>query len=524
MYMQQVLIIFYCVNHHFENMYCLHYTDGNPTRNTVLAFTASLIAITAATLSYFIDRDDDETKVVQYYLSLQCDARGNIILDELMGDLWGDDDFLDELSMEISEDAVEVDGLTPPSGLQAIPTDSEYNTLPTLVGDNTNTSNKSRNSKKNPFGLGLHSSATSRDTYRGNTVRNGITFQEKENLMLNRGRTLGLAIDIAEVFGIPTKNIEIGASMITKYGLMTHVVHFIYEKDLAEMEEGLKQLNPDKRSIYVTPRFYVQQLHQACDQEINQVFRAHFEVNNDFSVRFMSSLSKKKDLIQNAVSAEQNIENDNRTIGKKQSILNLAVSLADIAPAKEESKMGPKYARVSGENDEVADVFDITDQMEEWMKQRNLDIDNIDHRKKFLVEINFMNEQKVNDEKFKSAKSQKDDTSIYEKMMTENDDENSDDDKNGIVGPLQTQIEMQAMKNVQSIDADLIAQTERVILKAISVSTTTRGHEPIASGTINDAIWETARGMMNDMDSMMDEDNDEDMDTMDIANTMHGEH
>ena len=123
--------------------------------------------------------------------------------------------------------------------------------------------------------------------------------------MLNRGRTLSLAIDIAEVFGIPTKNIEIGASMITKYGLMTHVVHFIYEKDLAEMEEELQAISPFNKTIFVTPRFYVSQLYQACDHEINQVFRAHFELDNDFTVKFTNSLSKKKDLIKTAIEREK---------------------------------------------------------------------------------------------------------------------------------------------------------------------------------------------------------------------------
>ena len=63
------------------------YIGGKPTSNTVLASTASLIAITTATLSYFIDRDVDETKVVQYYLSVHCHKRGSMVLDDLMGDL-----------------------------------------------------------------------------------------------------------------------------------------------------------------------------------------------------------------------------------------------------------------------------------------------------------------------------------------------------------------------------------------------------------------------------------------------------
>ena len=75
--------------------------------------------------------------------------------------------------------------------------------------------------------------------------KNGITEEEKKNLLDNRGRTQALGENIAEVYGIPTKNIEVGQSMITKYGIITHIVHYVYDEDLEMMEEELLSDNSD---------------------------------------------------------------------------------------------------------------------------------------------------------------------------------------------------------------------------------------------------------------------------------------
>ena len=145
---------------------------------------------------------------------------------------------------------------------------------------------------------------------------------------------------------VPTKNIEIGASMITKYGLMTHVFHFLYERDLAEMEDELIRQSPDREdSISVTPRFYLQQLYAVMEAEMNEVFRAHFSLNDHFSVKFVKSLSSKK------------------------------------------KGMNTKYSSVKDSGDDIADDADIAEHIEMWMKQRNLDYDDIADRQKFFDDL-----------------------------------------------------------------------------------------------------------------------------------------
>merc|ERR1719216_311725 len=61
---------------------------------------------------------------------------------------------------------------------------------------------------------------------------NAITEIEKLKFINNRGRTAALAQSLAECYGISPKNIEIGNSTIGKYGVSTHVVHYVYEEDL----------------------------------------------------------------------------------------------------------------------------------------------------------------------------------------------------------------------------------------------------------------------------------------------------
>ena len=47
--------------------------------------------------------------------------------------------------------------------------------------------------------------------------------------------------------------------MLTKYGIKTHIVHYVYDYDLKIMEEEMKETN-NKDQINVTPQFYASEL------------------------------------------------------------------------------------------------------------------------------------------------------------------------------------------------------------------------------------------------------------------------
>ena len=139
-----------------------------------MAFTASLLAVAAATLSYFVERDADETKVIQYYLSTQCYARGKVVLDEIM-DLWGSGDFFKDLEstatgqpLEGNADDVDTDGhdgesvdAPTPNSLRPISTNSVI-----LDYDKHDETEK-------------HLTKMSLAPQKGTTVRNGITLKKK---------------------------------------------------------------------------------------------------------------------------------------------------------------------------------------------------------------------------------------------------------------------------------------------------------------------------------------------------------
>ena len=90
---------------------------------------------------------------------------------------------------------------------------------------------------------------------------------------MKRGLTKTFARHISEVFGIPQKNIEVGYSMINKHGLVTHIVHYVYESDLSVMDEEIRSDNKGNLSHRISAAFFVKQLYSTFEKEINNVFR-----------------------------------------------------------------------------------------------------------------------------------------------------------------------------------------------------------------------------------------------------------
>ena len=217
-------------------LYAYHLTQLTP--NTALALSASILSITAAVLSYWIERDAADTKVVEYYLVTECSSRTNTIKSTITN----------------------IGGIEEEKSAKII----------SNLGDTENKANAAFLAAKT------------------------ITEEEKENLLNNRGRTEGLGFEICEVFGIAPKNLEVGYSMLTKYGIITHIVHFVYEDDLEIMEEELVDEIDNHAQINVTSKFYVSQLYASMQININKVFRSHFDINDDFEVTLQHRLSSRK--------------------------------------------------------------------------------------------------------------------------------------------------------------------------------------------------------------------------------------
>ena len=205
---------------------------GIITQAVQWAFIASLLSITASTLSYLIDRDGDELRPVQYYLSMQCQR----IDDRLEKDV---DDHLD------TDRALTV----------------------RTYGRN----------------LDLQQLTQTRSLSSEQGRSNHLTKQENFNILRNRGRTQALGHSLAKLFQIQHKNIEIGSTLIHTTGTITHVVHMLYQTEIDIMEEELMKTGDQ---IKVSPHFYTQQLFESLQIEINDLFRDHFNLSEDFTVTY----------------------------------------------------------------------------------------------------------------------------------------------------------------------------------------------------------------------------------------------
>eukprot|EP01083_Nonionella_stella_P314310 1131810_1 len=114
-----------------------------------------------------------------------------------------------------------------------------------------------------------------------NNTSQALRVDERQDIMNNRGRTMFLGESIAEVFGIPPRNIEIGYSTITKHGLITHIVHYVDHDDLEEMQQELQKLSGDAHPQVISARYFTEKMHLSLQTDITEVMRGHFNLSDD---------------------------------------------------------------------------------------------------------------------------------------------------------------------------------------------------------------------------------------------------
>merc|ERR1712228_897239 len=115
---------------------------------------------------------------------------------------------------------------------------------------------------------------------------NQIMKEEKLQIVINKGKRKKFATNIAELFGIPRKNIQIGNSIITKQGVISHIVHFVSNSDLEQLGVAL-----DEESVSIDK--YIDMLYSSLSREVNQVCRRHFGLSDDFVVDLNYVLTMK---------------------------------------------------------------------------------------------------------------------------------------------------------------------------------------------------------------------------------------
>jgi len=140
---------------------------GSPSQTTVLAFTASMLSVTAFLLSYYIERQAADMEVLEYHLHFEC-PKGR-------------------------------QQSTGSTGSQAL----------------------SMRSMRSVSTLSNMSALESMST------QTGMTREEKINFLKRKGLKRRLALGIAGAYKMSDRNLELGYIRVTRYGIIAHIVYYV---------------------------------------------------------------------------------------------------------------------------------------------------------------------------------------------------------------------------------------------------------------------------------------------------------
>ena len=237
----------------------LYASQRGITQAVSIAFFASMLSVTATLLSYLIERNGDDLKPVEYYLTINCQRGSN-----------------KNHIKEYQSDEDEHDGVL---------------------------TVKSHLSHKN---LPLESVGPT-----SNANRNRLTAKEKQKILDNRGRRIALGESLASLCKIQPKNIEIGATLVHNCGAIIHCVHMVYQSEIDIMQQELTE-----DGITVTPNFYTKQLYLSLDKEVTDLLRDHFKLGMDFDVEYKDFAGMKKRTMTRKLSKD-NDNNENNMLLKR---------------------------------------------------------------------------------------------------------------------------------------------------------------------------------------------------------------
>lgn len=200
---------------------------GSITHAVYFAFFASILSIVSTGLSFLIDRDSSDTRHQSYFVELQCRRQG----------------------------------------IQTV---------------NTHT--------RQTRAVGIPAPDMLCETISdGTTSPNDLSLDEKAQILKNRGKTLALSRAMAALFHTSPKCIEIGSTILTKQGSMTHIMHSVHVSELEQYEAQIREGGVDDE---VTPLYYIKLMYASLGDEVNQIFRKHFGFGKDFRVQLVDSLRR----------------------------------------------------------------------------------------------------------------------------------------------------------------------------------------------------------------------------------------
>jgi len=109
--------------------------------------------------------------------------------------------------------------------------------------------------------------------------------------------TKKLGRSLTQLWGIPEGTIEVGHTVVTKKGAITHIVHFMKRDDISAYSEALYGDEDD----HLSPWLIIRQFYESKKRDLCGIIRTHFGLSDEFIVSVCNRSSVRQNSIKKSV-------------------------------------------------------------------------------------------------------------------------------------------------------------------------------------------------------------------------------
>jgi len=157
-----------------------------------------------------------------------------------------------------------------------------------------------------------------------------ITLKDVEKVEQYKGWQKALSRKLTRFWNIPDNTIEVGATVITKTGADTHIVHDMLRDDL---QIFASELFPDENPKEVTAIAVIREVYDQNNEALTKIFRDHYRfTTDDFKVDFKDQYLRKRALTQSPRSMPVGLKQRQMTLKNmlvRPSVTQIQVQLLD---------------------------------------------------------------------------------------------------------------------------------------------------------------------------------------------------
>ena len=124
-----------------------------------------------------------------------------------------------------------------------------------------------------------------------------LTKDEIARIESRRGLTKKLGRSLTQLWQIPEGTIEVGHTVVTKKGAITHIVHFMKRDDISAYSEALYGDVDD----HLSPWLIIRQFYESKKRDLCGIIRTHFGLSDEFNVSVCNRSSVRMDSIKKSV-------------------------------------------------------------------------------------------------------------------------------------------------------------------------------------------------------------------------------